>query len=965
MSTQKESPFATGYFSQGWETKLILALVMLFLGMATVYWYFKPAYEPNKVLMQSDILQGTAMSKEIVDFRKATKGEEPLWTNRMFGGMPAYQISTTYKGNLIGRLDSVLRLDFLFPYPIGVMFLLFLGMFILLSVLKVEPVTAAMGSMAFLMSSYFFIALEAGHNSKLNALAYVPMLLSGVILTYRGRFFLGGAMTALFLSLSIHTNHVQMTYYGMFIVIAAVISIVASAFWWPNRVAMLALLLAIPACWRLDLPSGVWKGFAVTALLAPLVSEFFIQGRSGTFKNGIWSFIKGTGALDEKASKFRNVLLASVVFAVAGVLAIGPNAGRIWTNQDYVKDTMRGGVVLKRNLQGSNTDGLNPEYAYQWSYGRAESFTLINPYYYGGASSMNIGKDSETYDVLKTSLGPQAADALTANWPTYLGDQPFTSGPVFVGSVVCFLFILGLVVVPDRYRWWLLVPTILGIMLSWGRNYQAFSDLFFYHAPLYNKFRAVSSMLVIAEITMPVLATLAAVFYIKNPSKRSPKEQLVRLGIATGVTLLLLLVLVVAAPGTGGYALPEGEDAATISRLLARVGLKNPDAGLIAQLTEATIDDRAAFSNSWNYAAMLFTLLSAGLLFVADRYIRPMLPKAGQMRYLQGIVGAGLLVLVLVEMIPLNKRYLSEDNFVPKSDMLRPFTLTAADNSILADKDPDFRVINLTKDPWSDAMTSYYHKNIGGYHPAKFRRYNDLITHTFTKEIQALSSAFGVQGPERMAAVDAEMKKLSTLNMLNCKYFIINPSGPALPNPYRRGNAWVVEKAQVATASSSAETDADVALDLLSTADLGKTMIVEKEFEDKLQGFAPNLDTLANVLLLSYQPNALSYKFSAPSGKEQLVVFSEIYYGNGWNAYIDNQPAPHFRCNYVLRGMRVPGGNHTIDFKFEPVAYAQGEALGYSLSILLLLVIAGAVFLDFRQQSKRVPGASDEESELI
>ena len=968
MSNKKESPLSSGYFSKGWEMKLILVLAMLFLGMATVFWYFKPAFEPGKVLMQSDIVQGTAMSKEIVDFRKATKGEEPLWTNRMFGGMPAYQISTAYHGNLIGKLDGILRLDFIFPYPVGVMALLFVGMFILLLVLRIEPVTAGMGAMAFLLSSYFFVALEAGHNSKLNALAYVPMLLSGIILTYRGRFFLGGAMTALFLSLSIHTNHIQMTYYGMFIIVAAVLSIVGSSFWWPNRVAMFALLLAVPACWLLKLPSVAWKAFAVTALVVPIVSELFIQARAGIFKGGFLAYLKGKTELSENGRAFRNVLLSSVVFVVAGVLAIGPNIGRIRTNQDYVEETMRGGVVLKRNLQEEpSSGGLTSDYAYQWSYGVAESFTLINPYYYGGASSINVGEDSRTFQVLNTTLGPQAADVLSRNWPTYLGDQPFTSGPVFVGSVVCFLFILGLVVVPDRYRWWLLVATVLGIMLSWGRNYQWFSDLFFYNMPLYNKFRAVSSMLVIAETTMPILAALAAAYYIANPSKRSPKEQLIRLAIGTGVTLLILLVLLMAAPGTHGYELPGDGDSARIANLLRRVGLSNPDPSIIAQLKEATIRDRAALSNSWTYAAMLFTLLSAGILFVVDRYIRPLLPENGRLRYAQGIAGAGLLLLVMVEMIPLDKRYLGEESFVPKAETQRPYAPSAADNSILADKDPDFRVINLTKDPWSDAMTSYHHKNIGGYHPAKFRRYNDLITHHFGKEIQTLVGAFSAPDSLRMQAVTEAFTKLPTLNMLNCKYFITNPSAPALPNPARNGNAWVVSKVQIAAAASDAETDADVAIDLLGTVDLKQVAVVEREFEDKVKGFTPQYDSLARVQLTSYAPNALSYQYSAPSGKEQLVVFSEIYYGKGWNAYIDNQPAEHFRCNYVLRGMRVPGGNHTIDFKFEPEAYKQGEAMGYTFSIILLLAILGAVVLDFRQVSRREAAASEdaEESDLI
>lgn len=969
MSKKQDSPSLTGgYFAKGWEIKAVLIAVMLMIGAGTVYWFLKPATEPNMVLNQDDILQGIGMSKEIADFRKSHKGEEPLWTSRIFSGMPAYQVSTYYHGNLMSHVEKVLRLDFILPHPLGQMFLLFLGMFILLSVLRVDPITAGMGSMAFLLSSYFFIILDAGHNSKVNAIAYVPMILSGFILAYRGRFFMGGALTALFMALAINANHVQITYYGMFIIVAVVLSAIGSALRWPNRIALFALLLAIPIMWALKLPGIVWKTCAVLAVIGPLVSELFMQISGGALKGGLMGFLKGRD-LAPSASAYRTAVLASLTVLLAGVAAIGPNSGRLWTNQDYLPETMRGGPVLKRvQIDGdSQNDGLTKAYAYRWSYGKAETFTLINPYYQGDAYYANVGKDSETHDIISRVYGQQAADVMVENWPLYFGPQPPTSGPVFVGAIIFFLSLLGLLVVPDRYRWWLLAPTILGIMLSWGRFYQPFSDLFFDNLPLYNKFRAVSMMLVIAEITMPILATLAVVWFISNPNKRSDKDQFIRLGIAGGATLLLFVFLLAVAPGTNDFALPSGADSQRIGGMLQRYGIK-PDPGLVGQLTAALADDREAMFNSGMYRGMLFVLLAGGILFAVYRFARPAFEKPEQKLYPQAIAGLGLFVLVMLEMVPINKRYINENDFVPRQEFMRPFNPSKADNSILADPDPNYRVLNMASDTWNDAITCYHHKSIGGYNAAKLRRYQDLISLHLDAEMSSVQAAMsgGGDNQEIVTRINAALASSPVLNMLNCKYLIYNPEAPGFPNSYRYGNAWVVQNAQIAAASSAAENDADVAIEMLGKVNLRNTMVVEKEFESQLQGFTPSLDTNASVTLTSFQANAVSYKFNAPSGKEQLVVFSEIYFnsGKGWQAYLDGKAVEHFRCDYILRGMRVPGGTHTIEFKFEPKSYAQGESLGYALSFVLFALIGGLVYLDYRTRSKNAP-VEDDPSELV
>lgn len=942
--------------------KLVLFLAMLAIGLGTIVTLLKPALKPNTVLMQSDILQGIGMSKEINDHRK-TYGEEPLWTSRLFGGMPAYQVNTLYEGNLFRQVDKILKLEFLVPPVIGTMFLLFLGMFILLVCMKVDPFTSAMGAMAFMMGSYLYTLLEAGHNSKINTLAYVPMTLAGISLIYRGRFLLGGALMAFFTALSINANHIQTTYYGMFILGLAVISALATGYSLVPRIIFLSLLVSILVSWMMGLGKSLWLTTAALAVFVPLVMEGLQRTKDGLWSNGFVGFLKGKG-LNAANQRFRNAVLGSLVVLVAAAAAAGPNTARLLTNQEYVSETMRGGVVLKRNQPESegNGNGLTKEYAYQWSNGVAETFTLFNPYYMGDKSSANVGKDSKTYDILQRSFGQQGADILSENWPTYFGALPFTSGPNWVGSIVCFLFILGLFVAPNKYRWYLLAATIFGVMLSWGKNFQWFSDLFFDNLPLYNKFRAVSTMSMIAEVTMPVLAALGVSWFIRNPHKKTPKQQATTLLAATGTTLLILFALWVGAPGTNGFK--TDRDAAKITGILGQAGVSNPPQALVSQLQEALVDDRASMFTGGIMSGMLFTLLGAGLLFLSDRVVRKSLSGPYAQMTLQAVVGLGLLGLVMVEMIPVTKRYVDEKSFVPKQEFLSSFNPTAADNFILADKDPNFRVLNLTRDPWNDAVSCYHHKMIGGYHPAKFRRYNDLIQYHYSKETQAIISALSSGGPEAMNKLMAALQTSPVLRMANCKYIIYNSNAQPIENPFRMGNAWVVRDLTVAEAKNDAETEADVAIEALAKVDISKTMVVEKASSQSLQGFVSGFDSTASVKLLSFAPNALSYEFNSSNGKEQLVVFSEVYYnsGKGWQAYLDGKPVDHFRCNYVLRGMKVPSGKHQIEFKFEPASFRTGYTIDLALSSTLLLIIAGLIFLDLKVRSK--DGAEDSDSEL-
>lgn len=890
-----------------------LSIIVAFMAGFMVLWnYMSPSRERNMVLNQGDILQHKGMSKEIADFRKTHNEEEPLWTNSMFGGMPSYQISTKYPNNLMQRLDNVLNLRGIVAAPAGNLLLLMFTMFILLLTLRVDPYSSGAAAFGFMMCSYFFSVIEAGHNSKVNAVAYLPLVFAGVLMLYRGRFWLGAAVTTLAMALEINANHLQITYYGFFVIGAIAIS-------------------------------ETYRG--INALR-----------KSPREAGGFMAYITGKG-LSEGGKPVRNFIMGSLLLLVSLGIAFTPNIGRLQTNNEYVKETMRGGPVLKSTAKGDSQSaeggGLNKEYAYVWSYGIAESFTIINPFYYGDAVNARLGKESETYEVLRQSFAPQVAEQLSNMWPVYIGDQPMHGGPTYMGIVICFLFILGLFIVPGRYRWWILGITILGIMLSWGRNLQWFSDIFYDHFPKYNNFRAVSMWLIIPSITMAIMAglSLKEVFRYKAGGNDKRMTKLILAAMATTVGLLLVLIMV-----HPGADLSPASDPERISGFLQRVGLSAPDPQLLNALVDALEADRSDLISGPGYKSILITLLMGGVLI---GYVRVRgLFESGLTRSLV-IAGISLLFVAFVawDTLPVNKRYLNEESFVKESEYMRPYTPSPADNIIKADKDPNYRVLNLAANIWNDAMTSYHHKSIGGYSAAKLRRYQDLIENCYDKEFQSLQAAMMTRDSTQSQKINDALKGVTVLNMMNTKYIIYNPDGGVLPNRYAMGNAWITGGAQVLAGP-------DEVIAKLQGTDLRKTMLVEEESAELVKGFQPAPDSAATIALTSYQPNELHYNFSSRNGKDQLVTFSEVYYnsGKGWQAYIDGQPAEHFRCNYILRGMRVPAGNHEIVFKMEPVSYYRGESLALVFSLLVFAVFVGGLAMDIRSAGKSVDdAASDEE----
>ncbi len=933
---------------------VFITVACIAFGAVVLSLYFKPAFENKTVLFQPDISQVKGMLHETVEHHDKKK-EEALWTSRMFGGMPTYQIHTNYDNNWLSHIHNVIQLGL--PHPVAWFFVLFIGMFVLLMAMRLDPWVAVIGAIAYSFSTYFMVAMEAGHNSKIMALGYAPAVLGGIIMTFRGRWFLGGIIFTLALGLELYANHFQITFYLLFIIIALLISEVARIVKPMHALPLLGLLF-VPVIWLIDPCNDLkylWMGVAMISLLAPLAIQFIAERSKGGWNSPGFR-------------PTRNFLIASLILGAGGLLAVAPNLGRLYTTVEYKADTMRGGVILEEEnhckdgqsrmntaddvdpSECGNSGGLKKPYAYNWSYGVAETFTLINPFYMGEASSVRLGEDTDTYQTLAQLYGPQGAAQMSQRWPMYYGDQPGTSGPVYVGAIIFFLFVLGMLTVSNRYRWWLLGATVISILLSWGKNWQFFSDLFFDHFPLYNNFRAVSMILVVAEITMPILAALAIHKFLKT-KKENVKTAEVFLFIATGISVFVFLVLMVAKPGISNFV------AAGDAGLLSQLGL-DENIALKNQLQAAMIDDRASSFQFGMLRGMGLIILTAGLMFGYLRFLRPSFEKVNPLLG-QAILSGGILLVVMLDLIPVNRHYINNENFVSERQFKETYDLTLDRNpekarpyiEMRGDAEPGFRVLNTTRSTWNEAYTSYHFRSIGGYHAAKFRRYQDLIDCYLDREKNELLSRLSTRG----TTPDAAFGPAKAMNMLNLKYVIARGQTPQgqeahlkIENPMRYGPAWVVQN------YVTKETNIDE-LDGIGTVDPRTTAVVHKEFNDQLSGFTPNFDPTATIVVTGYLPNHITYQFNAPNGKEQMVVFSEVYYNKGWNMYLDGakEPTPHFRANYVLRAARIPGGQHTIEFKFEPQSYKTGESIGLIGSILLFLAIAGVGFLGFRNKLKQ------------
>ena len=584
---------------------------------------------------------------------------------------------------------------------------------------------------------------------------------------------------------------------------------------------------------------------------------------------------------------------SSAMVAVALLLAFSTNITSLWLVYEYGKESMRGKSELTSD-KDNKTGGLDKDYATAWSYGVSETWTFLIPNFMGGSSQGDAGKNSATYKALKEQGIPNA-DEISKQLPLYWGDQPYTAGPVYIGAIIFFLFVFGLFYVKGHIKWWLLTVTIFSILLGWGKNFMFFTDLFLDYFPGYDKFRSVSMILIIAEFAMPLLGILALKQFIESVEDKARFMKAFKIAIASVGGILLIFAVM---PGM-------------FFSFSAVVDAQLTSSGWPDFLLNAVKEDRKSMLTSDAFRSLIFVLIFAGTMLAF--YFKKLSVK---------YVYIALSVLLLLDMWTVNKRYLNNDNFMAKRDVTTPFKPSQADNQILQDKDPNYRVLNLSVSTFNDASTSYFHKSIGGYHGAKMKRYQELIERQISKN------------------------NMSVLNMLNTRYFIVpmKDQAPVVQRNYGAlGNAWFVKNYKLVENADSEI----VALDKFNPIE---TLIVDKRFENEVKGFIQNMDSTATISLSEYKPNHLTYK--SKSSVEQLTAFSEIYYnsGKGWNAYLDGKPVNHFRANYVLRAMKIPVGEHTIEFKFEPMAYGIGEKISLTSSALLILMCLGAVVLEFKSK---------------
>ncbi len=793
---------------------LLPHIVAIILFLSISFAYFSPVLK-GKVIKQSDVVHWLGMSKEITDYRDKT-GEEALWTNNMFGGMPAYLTSVKYNKNLFKSVHTILNLNH--TKPVNYIFLCLFGFYIALLLFRVNPWLSIAGAIAFAFSSYFFALIEAGHMTKIVAIGYLPPIIAGIYYSYNRKILLGAIVAGMFVALQVIVNHLQITYYTALIILVLV----------------------------------------------------------------MFQFIN-----DIRKKEIKRFFKASAALIVVTIFAVGVNFGSLYLTYDYGKDSTRSKSELTNNIT-NKTSGLDKDYITAWSYGKAETFTLFIPNVVGGASVGELDEDSETYKFYKDRAGQGKAKQAIKQLPLYWGSQPFTSGPVYVGAIVFFLFVLGMFVLKGHLRWWLFATTILAITLAWGKNFMWLTDLFIDYFPGYNKFRDVTTMLIVVEFTIPLLGIIALHKIISGEvSKEKLKKALFKsLGIVGGFTLIFAVM-----PGV----------------FFSFEGLNDAYYASLGYPMDEIIADRPSLLQADAFRSLVFILIGAALIYAL---------------YLGKIKKSVLYVLFaflfLADMWTINKRYLNDENFVPKKEMKTPYHASQADKFIMQDKDLYYRVLNATVDPFKDASTSYFHKSIGGYHGAKMKRYQELIDFHIGKN------------------------NMKVLDMLNTKYIIIptEDQGP-IPqqNPNALGNAWFVEKYEIVE-------NADEEIAALTDFDPASEAIIDKRFNNELKGFVFKKDSLASIVLTEYKPNYLKYESNAKT--EQLAVFSDIYYSKGWDAYVDGKLTPHFRTNYVLRAMRVPAGNHTIEYKFEPKMYYIGENISLVSSLVLILMFLGIIFKEIK-----------------
>ena len=779
--------------------------------------YFYPVLQ-GKQIFQSDIVQYTGMAKEQNDFR-ASDHIEPYWTNSAFGGMPTYQLGAKYPHDYIGMIDDALRF---LPRPADYLFLYFLGFYGLLLVLKIDPLKAFFGALAFGLSTYLIVILGVGHNAKAHAIAYMPLVIAGFILVFRKKYVLGGLITMFAVALEINANHFQMTYY------------------------LLIFLL--------------------------ILSGYFIYQ-------------------DIKEKQYKSMLYSFGVLAVAGIFAIGANATNLLATTEYANFSIRGKSELTFNPDGSKIIGnsaMSKEYITEYSYGIAESFNLIAPRLFGGSNNEALGKDSKMYDFMIGQGVPEAqANDFVSGMPTYWGDQPIVAAPAYIGAVVFFLGILALFIDKRKIKYVFLSGAIIALILSWGKNFPALTDFFIDYVPVYDKFRAVSSIQVILELCFPVLAIMGLHSFMKSEKEEQVQAlwQTAAIGVGTLVILFLLKEMFSFSGGSDSYF------------------LKSYGPGFVDALKE----DRKSLFSADLLRSGFFILLSAGILWM---FIKNKLAQNTT------VILVGLLM--IFDLFFVDKKYVSAKDFVSGREVEVPFQESPSDTQILKDT-TNYRVFEVNG--LLNARSSYFHKSIGGYSAVRPRRMQQLFDYQIAKN------------------------NMEILNMLDVKYVIqTDKEGKEFPtsNPNANGYAWFMSQVKLVNS-------ADEEMKALDSLDSKNSAIVNsKDFEIKNKAFAK--DSSATITLDSYKPNHL--KYTSNNANEGFAVFSEMYYGKGWNAFIDGKKVDHIRVDYVLRGLQIPAGKHAIEFKFEPLVIKTGSTITLISVVGMLLLLVGGIYFERKKGLK-------------
>lgn len=818
-----------------------LLVVVLFAVIS--FAYFFPADLDGRILYRHDASAGRGAGQEVSEYHERT-GKVSRWTNATFSGMPTYQTAPSYQST--GVLNQVMKAYHLWlPENVWYVFAYLLGFYILLRAFDFRWHLAALGAIVWAFSSYFFIIIAAGHIWKVMALAYLPPLIAGLVWAYRGKLLRGFCVTALFSAFEIDANHVQMTYYYLFVIAAMVIAYGADA-----------------------VRRGQWKGF-----------------------------LRATG-----------------VCAAGALIGVLLNLSNLYHTWQYAQESMRGkSELVKKNVTNQTSSGLDRDYITQWSYGIDETWTLLVPNAKGGAS-VPLAANAKAMEKADPNF-MQIYQQMGQYW----GDQPGTSGPVYVGAFVLMLFVLGLFIVKGPMKWALLGATVLSILLSWGHNFMPFTDFFLDYVPMYSKFRTVASILVIAEFTIPLLAMLALKRLVDEPDLMGKQMRwvYVSFGLTGGIALLFALMPTV-----------FFSDFISAAELEA---LKGIPADYLAPLESnlRSIREGIFVADCWRS----FWIIAIGMaLLLLYRYRKL---KAEYM------VGA-MVLLCLIDMWQVNKRYLNDGMFVEKSVREQAQPMTETDRLILRDKDLDYRVLNLASNTFNENETSYYHKSIGGYHAAKLRRYQDLIDNYIAPEMQQLMSALAKAGGD-MTKVKGD-SIFPVLNMLNAKYFIVplqdNKTVP-IQNPYVLGNAWFVDKLNYVN-------NANQELEALGKLNLRHEAVADVRFKTVL-GEATPQDSTSVVKLTAYAPNQLTYEVKSATGG--VMVFSEIYYPE-WTATVDGKPVEIGRADYVLRALKVDKGQHQVVLTFDPKSVKQTEAVAYAAYVVLLLVVLFGLYAEWKHKQK-------------